>query len=196
LVIEYGNRWGPDGPPTETYSVAHNTERFAPLHQVADALIECLQHEYDVEVIDDLACAQDLTMPRVDAIRAVRLSPPTVGATPLMFVYSDFPGIVLHAGITLDSVHPHCGCDACDDTWEGVADDIEWIVEAIVSGGFREELRSGSHAPWVWHEFRASDGSRMQSGGHELAIDVDPQRAAAVARLETLSGPWAPWSPR
>jgi hypothetical protein len=33
--IQYGQRWGEDGPPSDTYSVLSHPERFAGLHDVA-----------------------------------------------------------------------------------------------------------------------------------------------------------------
>lgn len=49
-VISYGSRWRREGPPPETYSQVSHSERFAPLHLVADAFIEHLQGNYDVDV--------------------------------------------------------------------------------------------------------------------------------------------------
>jgi hypothetical protein len=49
LLIDYGNRWA-GSPPEDTYSVDTHPERFAPLHEVADALITHVCDSYDVEV--------------------------------------------------------------------------------------------------------------------------------------------------
>ena len=46
-IIEYGSRWGQDRPPPETYSVDSHPERFAPLHMVADALIDHFTQNFD-----------------------------------------------------------------------------------------------------------------------------------------------------
>jgi hypothetical protein len=51
-VIDDGNRWRAEAPPEDASSVALHPERFAPLHQVADALIAYLAATYDVSVSD------------------------------------------------------------------------------------------------------------------------------------------------
>lgn len=71
-VIEYGNRWGSEGPAEDFYSVDSHPERFAPLHQIADALIDYLQRNYQVEITDDVSCVQDVRYPPPDSQRAVR----------------------------------------------------------------------------------------------------------------------------
>ena len=52
VVIAYGDRWGADSPPTDSYSVLSNVERFRPLHQIAQALIDTLVRRCD-------PCGQD-----------------------------------------------------------------------------------------------------------------------------------------
>lgn len=39
LVIDYGNRWGNDSPPEDTYSFDPHPQRFAPIHTIGEALI-------------------------------------------------------------------------------------------------------------------------------------------------------------
>ena len=50
-VIEYGRRWV-GMPPDDTYSVDTHPERFAPLHAVAEALLEYLQGTFEVDAIE------------------------------------------------------------------------------------------------------------------------------------------------
>ncbi|MGX9294439.1 DUF6226 family protein [Tsukamurella paurometabola] len=47
-MIEYGDRWGIDSPPDDSYSRTINLDRFEPLHLVADALIDHLVSTYEV----------------------------------------------------------------------------------------------------------------------------------------------------
>lgn len=54
-VIDYGNRWGDDGPPEDTYSVDPHPQRFAPIHTIGEALIAHLSETYDVSVTDGTA---------------------------------------------------------------------------------------------------------------------------------------------
>src|SRR5580765_5529275 len=147
-VIAYGSRWGIEGPPEDTYSVDSHPERFEPVHRIAEALIEYLQREYDVQIIDDLSCAADVRY-NVNARRAVRVAPRSSDAASLTFVFTDYPGVVVHAGLLHDFLYPQCGCDACDENWESVADELERTVLAVVSGGYREEVRGGETDVWV-----------------------------------------------
>ena len=74
-VIDYGNRWS-GSPPEDTYSVDTHPERFAPVHTVADALIDHLRDTYDVVVEEGEEMAADLLHPAFhDVVRAVRIRP-------------------------------------------------------------------------------------------------------------------------
>jgi hypothetical protein len=194
-VIEYGNRWGDHGPPEDSYSVDSHPDRFAPLHQIADALIDYLRRTYDVQVVDDLSCAQDVGH-TVDAVRAVRLTPATRAAASLTFVFTTYPGVTLHAGLLHDFRYPQCGCDACDESLASVADELECTVLTVVSGGYREQVRGSRREPWIWCELKSDDGSRSSSrrvlGSSELGTDLE----AASARLNALSDGWAAWPSR
>jgi hypothetical protein len=195
-VIEYGSRWGSEGPAEASYSVDSHPERFAPLHQIADALIGYLQRSYQVQVTDDLGCVQDLRRPRADALRAVRLVPAVADAAVLTFVFTAYPGVIVHAGLLHDFVYPACGCDACDETWQSVADELEWTVQDVVSGGYREEVRGMVREPWIWHRLIAQDGSHNASGGTVADAGADAGLPAAAARLAELPGGWAAWPRR
>jgi hypothetical protein len=194
-VIEYGDRWGSQGPPEDSYSVDSHPERFAPLYQIADALIDYLQRNYDVEVTDELSCARDLRR-EVDAVRAVRLTPATEGAAPLTLVFTRYPGLIVHAGVLHDLLYPVCGCDACDESLASVADELEWNVQAVVSGGYREGVRGSMREPWIWYQLRAADGSRTASGGGDATSDTGAHLQAASARLNGLANGWAAWRRR
>ena len=89
-VINYGSRWGNDGPPADTYSVTAHPERFAPLHLVADALIRNLVDNYEVQVSDNPANAADLRR-RADFLRVVRLTPADESAASLTFGFTGYP---------------------------------------------------------------------------------------------------------
>lgn len=58
-MINYGSRRDRAGRPADTYSIDSHPERFAPLHLVADALIEHLAQTYDVQVSRDASHADD-----------------------------------------------------------------------------------------------------------------------------------------
>ncbi|MGO1801716.1 MAG: DUF6226 family protein [Microbacteriaceae bacterium] len=184
-VIEYGGRWRAE-PPTDSYSVTSNLERFRPLHAVADALIAALILDQDVIVEDDVDMASDLMHHRDDVVRAVRLSPIDSAAAPLTFVFTSFPSVLIHAGLMHDFFYPICGCDACDESWERMADSMEWDVAAIVAGGYSESADRAS----VSFRLVGENGTRSGSGrGEDAPAD---RLAAAEPRLVALDG-WSAW---
>ena len=164
-AISYGNRW-PDGPPDDAYGVESNLERFAPLHSVADALIAYLRREYRVTISEDAAHADDLLNPRSDVARAVRVTPASTDAAPLTFVFTRHPGVMIHAGALHDFPFPACGCDACDETAESGADQMERLVMAVVAGGYGERYPAG----------------RRRWNSYALTRRTDPATKAVKAR--------------
>lgn len=193
-VIEYGRRWE-DSPPDEAYSVTAHPERYAPLHAVAAALIEHLRDTYDVEIEEgDGVVADLLAPPSWEVPRAVRMSPRDPACAPLTFVFTAFPGLLLHAGVLHDFPFPQCGCDACDTTWQSEADDLEEHVVAIVSGGYSESVDHRGGESTAWYRLRYPTGS---SGGSSSAIALPPDRLAAAERvLDELPPGWAAWPRR
>lgn len=193
-VITYGDRWGAPGPPEEAYSVTTHPDRFRPLHTVADALVTHLGTSYDVEV------SSGSTVPGgasggPEIVRTTELRPRDARATPMTITHTAFPGVVVHAGVLLDAAYPACGCDACDDTWQEQADDLEWLVGAVVAGRFREWVTRRGGRTWVGHSLGA-DGGRASSGESVAdALPADRLRAAAAVLRESHSG-WAAWPTR
>lgn len=189
-VISYGERWGMESPPEDTYEVVSHPERFAPLHQVAEVLIAHLVETYDCTVAEGPEYVADLVYPREDFTRAVRVTPASTDAAPLTFVFTNFPGIDVHAGALLDEHFPSCGCDACDETWESCAESLEELVTAVVSGGFAEEVTLRRRLS-VKSSLTYPNGSRSGEG------DPGPIPTArlrdAATRLAALPNGWTPW---
>ena len=191
-VIHYGSQWGEAGPAESAYSVDSHPERFAPLHEVADAIISDLMLRHDVERDDDPDVGGDLLRPFADVVRAVRLTPAAPDAAPLTFVFTSYPGLAIHAGLLTDFSYPVCGCDACDETWESTADELEWQAFAVTRGLFRETVAQG-RSPGVGFSLAAADGSSRMAGEHGAA-DVPANRLAAAAdQLRGLPDAWRPW---
>lgn len=186
-AVRYGDRW-PDGPPAEAYGVVSHPERFAPLHDVADALVRHLAARYDVDVTDDPSCAGDVRVPLPEAVRAVRLVPRRATSAALTVVWTAFPGVVLHAGLLQDFPFPVCGCDACDEPWDHLVDDLEWHVGVVVGGGYREWATPSG----TGHALRGDDRS---GGGSTRALDRAERRQAREARERLAAVPdgWAAW---
>lgn len=186
--IPYGSRW-PGSPPEDTYSVTSDLERFAPLHDIAEAILAWLVATYRVSVADDPSIAADHARPMQDVRRAVRVTPDDPDAAPLTIVWTGFPGIRVHAGILFDAVFPSCGCDACDEEWESVAHELEWTTRAIVDGGFSEsddpdlDLSIG---------FALDEPGVAARSGRSRAQDHPVDRVALLGRERR----WAPWPVR
>ncbi|MDQ1175011.1 hypothetical protein QE430_003318 [Microbacterium testaceum] len=189
-VIEYGSRWE-GSPPEETYSVDTHPERFAPLHVVADALVAHLGRSYDVAVVGFSHVANDLLHSVDDMVRAVRVSPSDPACATLTFVYTSYPGVLLHAGILHDFYFPACGCDACDSTWESEAENLERCVFAVVEGGYRENVTGVDH-PHAEHAFDyGPDGS---SSGEGPMTEAQRHRLeSAEPQMRYVAGAWAAW---
>lgn len=193
-AIQYGKRWGMSGPPDDTYSVTSNLERFAPLHDIAAALIVHLVARYDVELTAGAAHAEDLMTEMDDIVRTFRLTPADPASAPLTIVLSGFPGVVVHAGLLHDFEFPPCGCDACDESWEGQAQTMEWHVLAVAAGKFRENV-IGRHN-YVGFSIDGEDGSASGGGGPfqpHGPLSTVARVDAARARLAELPNGWAPW---
>lgn len=168
-------------------------ERFAPLHDVADALIAFVSDGYDVRVEEGADVAAGSRLRAEQIIRAVRITPLTPDAAPLTFVFTDFPGVIVMAGVLLDAPFPTCGCDACDETAASQTDELESLVFAVVEGGFGEAYPVG--AAWRYaHAIVAPDGASSSSGMGDMGREYALRLEAAAHRLAALPRGWQPWA--
>jgi hypothetical protein len=188
--IDYGNRWGGASPPDDAYSRVSNLQRFAPLHAVADALIEWLQDNFEATVEQTPSATADLLHMPNDALRAVRVVPLTPTAAPLTFVLTRFSGVYIHAGALHDFQFPVCGCDACDEDVTGLAQELEWTVRTVVSGGYSE--RSD---PWPgrWVEYRLDEPGVGMRSGRSRTGDLPGERVELARTVLPPAGKWTPW---
>lgn len=133
--IPFGERWR-DLPetPAEAYSVVTHPERYAQLHEVADALVAHLLATYDCEVVEEPPRGQG-----VRELRAVRIAS-VPGTAPVRIAWTDFPGVVAEVGLDVPAAAPICGCDACDEPLERAA---EGLAEAVLS-----RVRGRGGAAW------------------------------------------------
>ena len=188
----YGDRRTDVSPPEDWYSVVSHPERFAPLHAVGDSLIEWLVDEFDAVAEDSLEAAGDFLHAPSDAVRAVRVTPATDSAATITFVFTSFPGILLHAGFLFEDHYPSCGCDACDEEWESTATELERAVSAVAGGGFSEGFAPGAALP-VSFRFVRPDGGRS---GTSRADSYPAEMLAKVGPLMTPSRLWSAWPRR
>lgn len=199
-VVDYGERWGGESPPAESYSIDPHPERFAPLHDVARALIDHLVEAYDVTAVDDLSHAGDLWYPRDDVVRAIRLSPNAPDAAGLTVVFAGYPLVVVRAGLLSEWTYPDCGCGACDETWQGQADEMEWQIFAVLAGSLVETVEGVLGRRGLRLEasstVTAIDGSQSQGATFPSRPATKSRMAAARRTLAAIPGGWAPWPTR
>lgn len=194
-VIPYGERWGCFGPPEDSYSAESHLERFAPLHSIADALVDYLVREYDVAADWDAAHSAGLLRSRDDVVRAIRLTPVGPGTAPLTIVYTAYPGIVVHAGVLHDFAYPSCGCDACDETASSESSRLESMVLSVAAGGYAERYPIGRDR-WAGYALVAADGSGHESGQGEIGPLSGARLIQAAYALEPIPAGWRPWPRR
>lgn len=192
-TIEYGNRWGMDSPPEDAYSVDSHPERFRPLHTVAEALITHLVTHFDVDVAEDPDVACDLLRAPMDVVRAVRITPRRINTASLTMVLTSYPSVEVHAGELRDGNFPPCGCDACDYSWETLADDMEELVVAVAGGRFWERMGRGKH-PFVESGYSTGDGETSNRAEGSNLPSPRLQRAQKV--LAQLPNGWEAWPRR
>ena len=184
-----GNRWGSDGPPPEAYSRITNPERFAPLHEFADALLNRLEAEFAVERVEDYSLDPELKTLEL-ARPSVRLTPEDADAAPVLFKFTVFPSIMVRFGRWYTLPFPDCGCDACDETTEVAAEQLELMVDDVIAGRFREEIRLpilGDASQT--HEFWSPDGRRGRGGGRIYRSKARQRLAGSDRSLYE----WKPW---
>ena len=93
----------------------------------------------------------------------------------------------------LHSFHyPHCGCDACDESWESQADELESDVLAVAEGGYQESVQLG-RKPCAGYSITTRHGGRSTQGANDVPLD---RLRAAEPVLRTLGGTWALWPGR
>ena len=189
-MIRYGTRWT-GAPPDDSYSRVSNPERFAPLQTIADALIEHLRVAYRADIA---ALAKSPTTSATTKLIAV--TPEQADAAPLMFRFTDFPGVELRAGVRCSAAFPSCGCDACDETWEDAADNMERLVFAVTDGRFSERIvlppRSDGKATV---EYRIEGGGGGVRSRVSHGVEPDSALRDEAARLDRLpTGRWQPWT--
>lgn len=83
-------------------------ERFAPLHAVAAALIDCLASNYDVDVEEGHHVTTGLlhAPSAEETVRAVRLTPRSGACAPRVIVLTSYPALRVHAGTLVREFYP------------------------------------------------------------------------------------------
>ncbi|WP_345217140.1 DUF6226 family protein [Georgenia halophila] len=182
----YGERWGCGDPPEESYSRVSHPERFAPLHDVADALVEHLANTYDVQVREGDGPGEN----RGAVVRrACVLTPASAAAAPLTLLWTDHPSVVLRAGLLAEDISPACGCDACDEPLEAQVEDLEEYVLGVAAGHLTEWVRG--RVTWVGFRLEAVDGHRSGESRSDMSSAAVRDARHRLAALP--AGRWQPW---
>lgn len=182
-VIGYGSRWADGSPPDDAYSRVSHPERFAPVLTVVEALVDYLETSYVVDV--------DRRDGESDA-RVVHLRP-TTGAAITITATAESVGI--EAGALFRDIVPVCACDACDESAETVADQLEETLLAIAAGGLREVFPVGRQRS-LHTRILTADGGRSSSG--DPGPSISPERLDRAAEIlgRLADGWWPAWSLR
>ena len=189
------SRWGTEDPPDEAYSRVTNPERFQPLHDAATELLDRLEREFAVERVEGLDADDELGRESL-ARHPIKLVPQDPQAAPIVVAFTEFPGVHFRFGSWRTEPFPNCGCDACDEKPDELIEAMTRMVEAVVSGGFREAIRVPPLLGGGWREseFRFNDGH----GGFSRSRSLVPRSRA----LEMTGGEpyvtleWKPWPRR
>lgn len=202
-TVAYGrqrDRTPEQGPRHAETNVFSHQERYLPIFTVADALISHLAASYDVVVDDDIRQSSrfDIFRQRPDATfaRVVGIRPIEPTEAPLVIGFHDYPGSMrVLAGWYSEFDMWFCGCDACDEPWEDVADSLEDVILTVVDRGTTERLdrrRRGRARYWL-------DPSRRSAwAGSIPKQEMRPQLLEAVSSWyrKHEDGRWMPWTPR
>ncbi|MGG1909224.1 DUF6226 family protein, partial [Microbacterium sp. NRRL B-14842] len=101
------------------------------------------------------------------------------------------PSVSVEAGAHFHAIVPSCICDACDETAETAADELERILLSVAAGGFREKYPVGRRA-WLYTEIRSPDGERRESSSGpapEMPARRESARPPCCAGSTTAGGP-------
>jgi hypothetical protein len=178
-------------PLDSDYSRVTRPERFAGLHSLARWWADQTVVLYDVDREEGVGLAREIESDQPSR-GAIALRPRNVGAAPLVLVFTSFPGILLRAGRWHSAAFPACGCDACNEQLDDDSRRLMWVLDAIVSGRFREAIeRPSREEAWVgaelWSEVsQASERRRLTPGEADQLL---AGRADATVQ-------WSPWARR
>jgi hypothetical protein len=130
---------------TDTAPSWNRQERYRHVDTVAQALIEHVAREYEVVVDAPVALpALHARWLGHDVSRIVRISPMRPGEVTVHVVFGPDPGVIsVFAGLVSQFDLWFCGCDACDEPWQDVADATEQVVLGLARGGVAERLVPG-----------------------------------------------------
>jgi hypothetical protein len=181
--------WGPEGPPPDAYARVTNPERFRPLHAFGEELADRLQATFDVERREGHALDPEVARDE-EARPIVRLVPNADDAAPIGIIFTPFPGLNVRLGHWHSSSFPACGCDACDESPDEQIPQLDWLVDQVTNGRFREAIELPLvGAAWLQVEIWSPNG-RWQTTKSRLTRADARMRVAQAGRARFDWGPW------
>ncbi|MEV8250262.1 DUF6226 family protein [Microbacterium sp. NPDC076768] len=152
-----------------------------PQQDYLDAVIEYLQAWYVVDVERRTVDQETRTVLR-----------PSTGATVTIAAAVD--SVQIQGGALFRTVVPQCSCDACDESAESVADEVEDTLLAIAAGGLREVCPVG-HRRWQHAQLCHLGGERHSSNGEpDPNLTADELEQATKMLRELDDGWWPAWT--
>ncbi len=116
------------------YGRVTNPERFATLHGAVHELVADLRQRFDVLVEP---VEPEGEHPDLKPSWAVRVAPRNDGAS-VTFTLTDLPGLYVRFGPRHTETFPSCGCDACNERPDEVANNLREKVLSVAAGRFSE----------------------------------------------------------
>ncbi|HSH59935.1 MAG TPA: DUF6226 family protein [Acidimicrobiales bacterium] len=168
--------------PPDAYGRVTNPQRYAVLHDFARQLVDDLSEKYLVTPLTGGSVDQAV-VPSDFVSEVVELSPPPGRGGPLAIAFTKFPGLIVRYGRWHHSSYPHCGCDACDESPEELAEQLRTSVEEFITSQVTERLRL-----WPRPSFLYKINGSWQ---WELLKRREARRLGKPERLD-----WTPWTLR
>jgi hypothetical protein len=151
-----------DLPDDDAYGLVTNPDRYQVVVDATRSIIDELVATYEV-VSTAGNSAVDIPNFQGPASDVVRLHP-REGAS-LTFMFTGFPGVVVHEGELCVQAFPACGCDACNESPTGLIERLEKLVRAVVEGRYAEELTKRTLSCSIAGEWSSSSSEeRLQRG--------------------------------
>jgi hypothetical protein len=169
------------------YPHTTDTERFAALHDAADALLDELTERYMVERRE----TKELLGPDQALVRMVRLMPRTPAAAPLAIAFTGLPGLRIRLGRWWTQSLPDCGCADCAEDPARLADQLRLISYALVEGGLWERVRRGVGGSWFETRLIGEGYRGDREGPLSAQAARQARRGGFAAAVQ-----WAPWPRR
>lgn len=168
------------GPLLEAFGRVTNPQRYGVLYEVARQLLDDLTERYLVTRVP-WGNSYPTGVPPEFVGEVVKLSPPPGNGGPVGIVFTKFPGLIVRYGRWRHSSYPHCGCDACDESPEQLAEELRGSVEEFITSNVTEQLRWGLRPALLYKV----DGERW----HWQSLRRNEARG--LGRPERLT--WPPW---